>query len=275
MTCHINIATGGHDRYSIVALHSSLSSGRQWTSLIEACGRQYPVVAPDIFGHGANTPTRDGPATLAAEAGFLSEALESIDGPIHLIGHSYGGAIAFKLATASRWSERVRSLTLIEPVLPTLLLDDPASRHLHDEFAQLGDSMRADIGSTRSSRALDRFLDFWAGSAPSQPPAGGLRERMIATIEKLASNNFASLLSEQKVAEAAATLSIPTLLICGGRSPEMTQRIVARLASIISSAKATFVPTAGHMLAVTHAALVNPDIIEHVQQADSRLHDHT
>ena len=58
--------------------------------------------------------------------------LDDATGPIHLIGHSYGGAIAFKIATASPFAHRIRSLTLIEPVLPTLLRESDADRRLHD-----------------------------------------------------------------------------------------------------------------------------------------------
>jgi hypothetical protein len=51
--------------------------------------------------------------------------------------------MAFKMATSEPWAGRIRSLTLIEPVLPTLLCDAPADRSrragsaLHDLLVQL------------------------------------------------------------------------------------------------------------------------------------------
>ena len=77
------------------------------------------------------------PLTLVEEVELLDAAIESTGGSFHLIGHSYGGAIAFKIATTSRFAGRVRSLTLIEPVLPTLLKESPTDRRLYDLFAQL------------------------------------------------------------------------------------------------------------------------------------------
>lgn len=268
MPCHVQIGFTGHNSACVTALHSSLSSGRQWATLVEALGGAYHAITPDLFGHGDNRATFDGPTTLAQEAEFLGEQIDRIDEPIHLVGHSYGGAVAFKIATDSPWSTRIRSLTLIEPVLPTVLLDDVIARDLHGDFARLRDEVCQDIGNARSCAALDRFLEFWKGSAPLQPLSDNMRARMTEKIEKLAPNNFACLLSEENVAGAAAALSIPTLLMCGGLSPNMSQQIVARLSSTIAKSEVKHVPTAGHMLPVTHAGIVNASIIAHIARAD-------
>src|SRR5206468_11485635 len=96
------------------------------------------------------------PVTLADEAALLGEQLEAAEGPIHLVGHSYGGAVAFKMATSEPWASRIRSLTLIEPVLPTLLCDNAADRRLHaDLFRSLE---RHVYGSARAlPHVLERF----------------------------------------------------------------------------------------------------------------------
>jgi thioesterase domain-containing protein len=66
--------------------------------------------------------------TLTEELDYLGTTIEGAEGPLHLVGHSYGGTIAFKIARSPRFADRVRSLTLIEPVLPTLLKESPADR---------------------------------------------------------------------------------------------------------------------------------------------------
>ena len=48
----------------------------------------------------------------------------------------------------------------------------------------------------------------------------------------------------------------------------MTQRIVQRLAAIIDGAELRHLPDAGHMLPLTHAAAVNPEIVRHIARAD-------
>ena len=92
----------------VVALHCSLGSGRQWTKLAAALGPDTKLIAPDLAGYGNNPRAFDLPTTLSAEVESLSEHLRDATGPIHLVGHSYGGAIAFKIATASPFADRVR-----------------------------------------------------------------------------------------------------------------------------------------------------------------------
>ena len=188
-------------------------------------------------------------------------------GPIHLIGHSYGGAIAFKIATASPFAHRIRSLTLIEPVLPTLLRESEADRRLHDRFQRLSLEVSADLWNGSVLEAIDKFTDFWNGSGPHEPLPSNARLRMIERADKLAFD-FTAALAEEGVSAAAAGLRVPTLLFSGGLSPYLTQRITGRLASIIGGAQLKHLPAAGHMLPLTHASTANPEIIRHIARAD-------
>jgi pimeloyl-ACP methyl ester carboxylesterase len=252
---------------TVIALHCSLGSGRQWTRLADSLGSGYRMIAPDLSGYGRHLARPTLPVTLADEAALLGEQLEGADGAIHLVGHSYGGAVAFQMATTDPWAGRIRSLTLIEPVLPTLLCDAPADRRLHDVFAETGRRVHRDLWNGSYMEALDRFLAFWSGSAPPETLSGEIRLRMIEHIEKVAFD-FAAILGEDNVAEAAARLRVPTLLVSGGLSPYMTQRVVARLAALIPGAETKHLPTAGHMLPISHGKIINPDIISHIELAD-------
>src|ERR1700744_3056376 len=153
----------------VIALHCSLGSGRQWTKLTEALGADYRVIAPDIAGYGDHRRAFDWPQTLADEVAFLVGRIDAETGPIHLVGHSYGGAIAFRMAAASPLAGRVRSLTLIEPVLPTLLKENEADRRLHDLFAQLARNVSVDLSRGMSIEAIDRFMSYWHGCAAADP----------------------------------------------------------------------------------------------------------
>ncbi len=125
------------------------------------------------------------PTTLAQEVELLAPRLDEARGPIHLIGHSYGGAVAFKIATCSPYAHRVRSLTLIEPVLPTLLRDAPADRRLHDRFARIADDVCEDLFNGLAMEAIDKFTAFWNGSGPPAPLSDDARLRMIAQADKM------------------------------------------------------------------------------------------
>jgi pimeloyl-ACP methyl ester carboxylesterase len=251
----------------VVALHCSLGSGRQWTRLADELERSHQFIAPDISGYGTNTCALDLPLTLAEEVRCLSGHLNDAAGPIHLVGHSYGGAIAFKIATDSAFAHRVRSLTLIEPVLPTLLVETDSDRRLHARFAQLARDVSEDLWNGSVLEAIDQFIEFWNGSGPQDPLPATARLRMIERADKLAFD-FTAALGEKNVAIAAASLRIPTLLFSGGTSPYFTQRIVRRLAAIVEGAESRHLPDAGHMLALSHASTINPEIARHIARAD-------
>lgn len=263
----MTISNSLHQNGCVIALHCSLGSGRQWTRLTAELGTSYRVIAPDISGYGSQLGWTDLPMTLADEVAHLGAAIDRVEGPLHLVGHSYGGAIAFKIATASRFAYRVRSLTLIEPVLPTLLRENPADRRLHDLFAQLARNVSADLWNGMHMEAVDRFVSYWNGSGPVEQLSAEARLRMIERVEKIA-YDFTAALSEDNVTSAAAAIDVPTLLLSGGLSPYLTQRIVGRLASLVSGADAHHFPSAGHMLPLTHAKHVNPLIAAHIRRAD-------
>lgn len=251
----------------VVALHCSLGSGRQWARLGDALDRQHRLFAPDICGYGANRGPLDLPTTLAREAELVCADLTEASGPIHLVGHSYGGAIAFKLATDSPLASRVRSLTLIEPVLPTLLCDNAADRRLHDRFASLGQAVHLDLWNGAFMEAIERFTTFWNGSQSNEPLPAKARLRMVEQVERL-SFDFMAVLAEENVSAAAERIGVPTLLVSGGLSPYLTQRIVYRLASIIPGATTRHLPAAGHMLPISHAEQLNREIVTHIGRAE-------
>lgn len=250
----------------VVALHCSLGSGRQWHNLARELGPFYQVIAPDIAGYGDNRGWLELPLTLAEEIAALDDGIDRATGPVHLVGHSYGGAIAFRMATASPFAGRVRSLTLIEPILPTVLESDDADRN---GFARLSRHISADLGGGRNLQAIGKFMSFWNGLAPKQGLSPEARLQMVKYVDKIPFD-FTAAFSEPGVAAAAASIRVPTLLLSGGQSPRLTQRIVERLATTIAGAETRCVLAAGHMSPITHASLVNREIVAHIRRAEDR-----
>jgi pimeloyl-ACP methyl ester carboxylesterase len=267
MNIHAHAAAGSGAASSVIALHCSLGSGRQWDRLAGELAGRHQVIAPDISGYGSNAGPFVLPTTLTEEIDLLSDRLGEASGPIHLVGHSYGGALAFKIATDSPLAGRVRSLTLIEPVLPTILMENGSERRLHEHFVRLAHAVYEDLWNGNSWEAIEKFLEFWRGSGPAEQLSSNALVRLITHAEKLAFD-FTAILAERNVTSAAAAIRVPTLLVSGGLSPYLTQRVAARLGSAIQGAETRYLPAAGHMLPISHAAAVNPAIVRHIARAD-------
>ncbi len=97
----------------VVLLHGFGGDARGFARLQDEIARRGPVIAYDLPGHGrALDWPRIGGAGVAARAVAGSLEAQALP-PVHLVGHSMGGAAAAILAL--KHPERVASLTLLAP----------------------------------------------------------------------------------------------------------------------------------------------------------------
>lgn len=100
---------------AIILVHGAWHSAASWHKLAPALERLgFPVVAPDLPGHGDN-PRPDAEVTLAAYADAVLGALDALDGPAILVGHSMGGAVISQ--AAERQPERLAGLVYLSAFL--------------------------------------------------------------------------------------------------------------------------------------------------------------
>ena len=84
----------------VICLHSSMSSSRQWESLMKRLQHSYRVTALDLHGYGHDPELVAGTTcSLDREVEILADIMDEMDGPIHLVGHSYGGAVRHQGST--------------------------------------------------------------------------------------------------------------------------------------------------------------------------------
>ena len=157
----------------IVLLHCTGHSGRQWAELAAALRTDFEVIAPDLCGYGgtAHWPG-SGTFNLGIEADLVAALVERLNRPAHIVGHSFGGAVALQLAL--RHPDLVKSLTVIEPAAFHLLCDgdDEDKRALRQisEIATTHCKRRQLRRLRRSDAALCRLLDRqWRMGRPTTP----------------------------------------------------------------------------------------------------------
>ena len=87
-------------RPTIVLVHGAWHGAWCWELVkdrLEAAG--VDVVAVDLPGHGAS---REPMTDLHGDAAAVTSALDTVDGPVVLVGHSYGGAVVTEAGAHDR-----------------------------------------------------------------------------------------------------------------------------------------------------------------------------
>ncbi|HKH50702.1 MAG TPA: alpha/beta hydrolase [Mycobacterium sp.] len=112
----------------ILTVHGLTGHGLRWLTLATGHLPEFAIVAPDLIGHGRSSWAA--PWNIDANVGALAGLLDAeADGPVVVVGHSFGGAVALNLA-ASR-PDLVAALVLLDPAVG---LDGSWTRDIADDM---------------------------------------------------------------------------------------------------------------------------------------------
>lgn len=239
----------------VVLLHSSMGSKGQWRMLVERMRRSHRLIAIDLHGYGASPmPTPGQPFTLQHEVRLIESVLRVALLPgekFHLVGHSYGAAVALQLA---RWRpQRLHSLALYEPVAYHLM---PPGQTGRVELEGVRDELQRCVDRGEALLGAQRFIDYWSGAGAFVQLPRGVQVNLAGLVRKTLLD-FAALSHEPSDAEAYRCIGVPVCLFSGTTGPRPPRDVIDVLAGALPQARRHRVD-AGHMAPVTHSWLVNP-----------------
>lgn len=239
----------------ILALHCSLAHAGAYSGLAAAL-HGVTLTALDFIGHGKARDwdgMEDYHSAATAEAVALAESLS--DGkPLDLIGHSFGGTVALRIAAIR--PDLVRSLTLIEPVFfaAARAAQDPE----WEGFIADHQSFGALVAAGNRIEAARQFHAIWGGGEPFGTLPSRMQRYMAERIH-LITAPWPMVLEDRPGLLAPGRLEairVPVLLLEGNISPPIVGAVNGALARRLPHASRMTVPEAGHMLPITHAAQV-------------------
>lgn len=249
--------------HPVVALHCSGADGRQWRGLPIALGARFRVIAPSLIGCGDAGPWSGAHAfTLMDEARAIIALLDALDRPVHLVGHSYGGGVALKVA-----AERpacIASLALYEPSAFHLLRH--ATAGARSELAEIEELARAvghGLVTGAYRQAAKEFIDYWSAEGAWAAMRPEVRDNLVKWLPK-APLDFRALIADDTPMERLARIACPVLLLRGARARAPSRRICDLLARHLPDARIVVVAGAGHMGPLTHTADVESMLRAHI-----------
>jgi pimeloyl-ACP methyl ester carboxylesterase len=112
-TAGVAAQPGSHDKPdgpkpTVVFVHGAFADGSGWSGEVERLQREgYPVIAP------AN-PLRG----VSSDAAYVASVLDTVTGPIVLVGHSYGGVVITNAAAMTKNANNIKALVYIAAYIP-------------------------------------------------------------------------------------------------------------------------------------------------------------
>jgi len=240
---------------TVVLIHSSINSNRQWRALVDALKERFRVLAINLFGYGETTPW---PGirlqTLSDQAELVLTLCEETQTPIHIVGHSFGGSVAVKAAT--KLGPRVDRLVLLEPN-PFYLLKQHGRTEAYEEVRALRDHVKK-FGVTGDwARAGERFADYWLGDGSWASMPEKRRQAFAASLPPNF-HEWDAVMNEETPIDAWKALEPRTLLVSASGTPRPIREIVELLADACPHWTYAQVAEGGHMAPVARPELVNP-----------------
>jgi pimeloyl-ACP methyl ester carboxylesterase len=236
----------------LVLVHGTSTAHERWIPSYPYFEEHFTVCAVDRRGRGAST-NEGGPYAIEREFEDLAALIDSRGEPVDLFGHSYGGICSLGAALLT---SNIRRLVLYEP--PLHLGGDPSGvpSPLAEKFERLlaqGD--REGIIMTFMKEAV-RMPEEEIRQAVSMP-VFPFRLAAAHTLPREGRANEALRFDPGQLKR----ITIPTLLLLGGNSPEPMAAATRMLQQVLPDARTVILPGQQHVAMETAPELLAREVL--------------
>ncbi len=218
----------------LLLIHGTAADHNRWEPVLPELQKRFTTYALDRRGRGASGDTAAW--SFDREVDDIVTVIEGIGGPVDVLGHSMGGGLAMEAAVRT---STIRRLVNYEGALgmPTGSLDAvlPRLRDLlaaGDRDALMQTFMRDVVRLPKDQVQLLRSLPAWQGRLEAA-------HTLVREMEYLPSYRFEP--------ERIGRITVPTLLLLGGASPEGIKTAVEQLHQTIKGSTIAVLPGQGHV----------------------------
>lgn len=224
----------GSKKPTVVLVHGAFADASSWNGVVDRLQRNgFPVVA-------VANPLR----SLTGDARYLRQVLASIDGPVVLAGHSYGGMVQ---AQAALGNPNVKALVHVAAFAPE---EGESALDLSNKFpgSTLGDTLSViEIGDGSKDLVIqqDKYWQQFAADVPRKDAA-------VAAATQRPVNDTA--LAEKS--GKPAWRSIPSYFVVAGKDKNIPIAAQKWMAERADARAVVEVKSASHSVAVSHPEVV-------------------
>jgi pimeloyl-ACP methyl ester carboxylesterase len=225
----------------------------RWAPVLPALEKHFTVYACDRRGRGASGDAPD--YAIENEFDDVAAVVDSIGGPVDLVGHSYGAICALE---ASARTKNLRRLVLYEPPLPTGAPMYPAG---------LIERLQATLDAGDREGVVATALSEAALVPPKQlalmKAAPAWKSRVVAAhtiVRELRAHSGYTF-------DAARFRDVrtPTLLLLGGASPPLVKAATDRVHQAVPSSRVVVLPDQQHVAMDTAPGLFTSEVVKFLE----------
>ncbi|MBI3993279.1 MAG: alpha/beta hydrolase [Candidatus Lambdaproteobacteria bacterium] len=248
----------------VLLLHGGGNHAGHWRQVMEGYLPARQLSAIDLHGSGrTGLLERAREFSLDDEAELVEAEVRRLGGRAHVVGHSYGGAVALRVAERARVD--VLSLAVIEPILPRLMLH-LGETELFEQARRGVESFWELVRLNRHDTAMAWFVDAFNGEGTWRALPEDKRARLTAMAPGVALGTQA-LADNPARPEALARIAVPTTVLHGACTGARERRMAELAAQVIPGSRLAILPGAAHMSPLTHPGLVREAIVQHLRWA--------
>lgn len=183
----LQVAQAGQGPYTVVFEAGFASDLTVWRKVAPAIANQAAVLVYSRAGYG-KSPVRAQPLTMEQSVAELAEVLSErkVEGPLILVGHSYGGFLIRHFAAAH--PQRVAGLVFVDPAdegLESVIGRIDQARLRQDQRMLVSSIPAKWLGDLQ---VIQKILD--AGKLPATPPLPDVPSVLITSVRTRAGSDF-------------------------------------------------------------------------------------
>jgi pimeloyl-ACP methyl ester carboxylesterase len=256
---------------TVVLVPGSCATGAAWRAVMEAWGGRFRCVTTSLLGYGGTAERRTAAdPSIAHEAdaveAVIRRAAGGSGGPVHLVGHSFGGLVG--VVVALRGEVPLASLAVLEAPAMELLRERADNAEHYRAFRAMNETY-FEAFERRTPEAITSMIDFYggAGTYASWPARVRTYAEETTGVNIL---DWASAYAFPLSAAALAAIELPTLVAWGGASHPAARRANALLGQSIRGATTAAIDGAAHFMISTHAGEVASLLAAHIASTAGR-----
>ncbi|HUF21926.1 MAG TPA: alpha/beta hydrolase [Burkholderiales bacterium] len=230
----------------VVFVHGTIGDYRTWGYQFESFAERYQVISYSRRYHYPNTWTGNGSDySTGLHAGDLAELVRALGiGPVHLIGQSYGAAVAAHCAR--HYPDVVSSLVVVEPSLVPWLEEIEGGMQSFEPFSRVRQDASRAMSTGDAQGAVQIFCDGVLGEGTYASLSPEMQAVMLDNAPELKAELEAPSLISTFTFDDARGIGAPTLSMEGGVSLSWLRKIARKFASLVPDVETVVAENSPH-----------------------------